>query len=57
MNFIDAEVGQDGDNVTLTNKYGVKQAPTLVVLGSGDEYEKFRGVSEIKGMLTARQAV
>ena len=45
------------ENVELTNKYGVKQAPTLVVLGSGDEYEKFRGVSEIKGMLTARQAV
>ena len=45
------------ENVELTNKYGVKQAPTLVVLGNGDEYEKFRGVSEIKGMLTARQAV
>ncbi len=45
------------ENVELTNKYGVKQAPTLVVLGAGDDYEKFRGVSEIKGMLTARQAV
>ena len=45
------------ENVELTNKYGVKQAPTLVVLGAGDEYTKFRGVSEIKGMLTARQAV
>jgi ribonucleoside-triphosphate reductase len=43
------------ENVELTNKYGVKQAPTLVVLGAGDDYEKFRGVSEIKGMLTARQ--
>ena len=45
------------ENVELTNKYGVKQAPTLVVLGAGEDYEKFRGVSEIKGMLTARQAV
>ena len=45
------------ENVELTNKYGVKQAPTLVVLGAGDEYTKFKGVSEIKGMLTARQAV
>ena len=45
------------ENVELTNKYGVKQAPTLVVLGAGEEYEKYRGVSEIKGMLTARQAV
>ena len=43
------------ENVELTNKYGVKQAPTLVVLGAGDEYTKYRGVSEIKGMLTARQ--
>ena len=45
------------ENVELTNKYGVKQAPTLVVLGGGDEFTKFKGVSEIKGMLTARQAV
>ena len=33
------------------------QAETLVVLGAGDEYTKFKGVSEIKGMLTARAAV
>ena len=45
------------ENVELTNKYGVKQAPTLVVLGTGEEFTKFKGVSEIKGMLTARQAV
>jgi len=44
------------ENIELTNKYGVKQAPTLVVMGAGEDYEKFRGVSEIKGMLTARQA-
>ena len=44
------------ENVELTNKYGVRQAPTLVVLGADDSFEKFRGVSEIKGMLTAREA-
>ena len=44
------------ENVELTNQYGVKQAPTLVVLGPGEEYTKYKGVSEIKGMLTARQA-
>ena len=42
------------ENVELTNQYGVKQAPTLVVLGQ-DGYTKFKGVSEIKGMLTSRQ--
>ena len=41
-------------NATADLVYG---ALTLVVLGAGDDYEKFRGVSEIKGMLTARQAV
>ena len=45
------------ENVELTNKYGVKQAPTLVVLGSGEEFTKYKGVSEIKGMLTARKGV
>ena len=34
----------------LVEKYGVKQAPTLVVPG-GTGFEKFRGVSEIKGWL------
>ena len=43
------------DNPELTNQYGVKQAPTLVVLGQDGGFEKFKGVSEIKGMLTARQ--
>ncbi len=42
------------ENVELTNQYGVKQAPTLVVLGQ-DGFTKFKGVSEIKGMLTSRQ--
>ena len=40
------------ENLELANEYGIKQAPTLVVL-KGDGYEKYRGVSEIKGMLTA----
>ena len=44
------------ENVELTNRYGVRQAPTLVVLGQeAGEYEKYKGVSEIKGMLTAKQ--
>ena len=41
------------ENVELTNKYGIKQAPTLVVL-DGEDFEKFKGVSEIKGMLNAK---
>ena len=44
------------DNPELTNQYGVKQAPTLVVLGQEPgEFTKYKGVSEIKGMLTAKQ--
>ena len=42
------------DHVDLVEKYGVKQAPTLV-LDTGETVEKFKGVSEIKGWLTARQ--
>ena len=34
----------------LTAKYGVKQAPTLVV-PTNDGFEKYRGVSDIKGWL------
>ena len=41
------------DNVDLANKYGIRQAPTLVVL-EGENFTKYKGVSEIKGMLTAR---
>ncbi len=37
----------------LTAQYGVKQAPTLV-LRHGDSYEKYRGVSDIKGWLMSR---
>ncbi len=39
----------------LVEKYGVKQAPTLVMV-SGDSFEKFRGVSDIKGYLTSVKA-
>ena len=39
----------------LTAKYGVKQAPTLVVR-TGDGFEKFRGVSDIKGWLMGQHA-
>ena len=38
------------ENVELTNKYGVKQAPTLVMT-DGENFEKFKGVSDIKGYL------
>jgi ribonucleoside-triphosphate reductase len=38
------------DARALTEKYGVRQAPTLVVR-IGDGFEKFRGVSDIKGWL------
>ena len=34
----------------LVEKFGVKQAPTLVLL-DGDSFEKYRGVSDIKGWL------
>ena len=34
----------------LVGKYGIKQAPTLVVF-NGDSFEKYRGVSDIKGWL------
>ena len=34
----------------LVMKFGVKQAPTLVLV-HGDSFEKYRGVSDIKGWL------
>jgi ribonucleoside-triphosphate reductase len=37
----------------LVEKYGVKQAPTLVLI-DGDRFEKYRGVSDIKGWLMKR---
>ncbi|MBR6954898.1 MAG: ribonucleoside triphosphate reductase [Clostridia bacterium] len=41
------------ESAELVGQYEIKQAPTLVVL-HGDTYEKFRGVSEIKGWLMHR---
>ena len=38
----------------LTAKYGVKQAQTLVVR-TGEGFEKFRGVSDIKGWLMSQR--
>jgi ribonucleoside-triphosphate reductase len=35
----------------LVSKYGIKQAPTLVV-ENGAGFEKYRGVSDIKGWLS-----
>ncbi|MGI6264653.1 MAG: ribonucleoside triphosphate reductase [Acutalibacteraceae bacterium] len=37
----------------LVEKYGIKQAPTLVLIGD-DGFEKYRGVSDIKGWLMSR---
>ena len=42
------------DHADLVEKYGVKQAPTLV-LENADGFEKFKGVSEIKGWLNTRK--
>ena len=39
----------------LVGTYGIKQAPTLVVVGE-DGFEKYRGVSDIKGWLMQRRA-
>ena len=35
----------------LAARYGIRQAPTLVIL-HGDEFEKYRGVSDIKGWIS-----
>ena len=39
----------------LVEKYGIKQAPTLVLL-KDDGFEKYRGVSDIKGWLMHKDA-
>ena len=38
----------------LVVKFGVKQAPTLVLVDADGGFEKFRGVSDIKGWLSKR---
>ena len=40
------------EHVEMTNKFGIKQAPTLVVVENG-EVSKYTGVSDIKKMLNA----
>ena len=42
------------ENKELVTEYGVKQAPTLVLLGS-DGFQSFRGVSDIKGWLMGKK--
>ncbi len=37
----------------LVEKYGIRQAPTLII-NNGDSFEKYRGVSDIKGWLMSR---
>ena len=37
----------------LVGKYGIRQAPTLIVPGSDGSFEKYRGVSEIKGWMNS----
>ncbi|MDO4853531.1 MAG: ribonucleoside triphosphate reductase, partial [Clostridia bacterium] len=39
----------------LVEKFGIKQAPTLVLV-NGDSFEKYRGVSDIKGWLLHKGA-
>ncbi len=41
------------ENKTLVGQYGVRQAPTLIVL-SGDTVEKYRGVSDIRGWMVQK---
>ena len=42
------------ENKELVAQYGVKQAPTLVLLGE-DGFESYRGVSDIKGWLMGKK--
>ena len=35
----------------LVDQYGIRQAPTLVIVSEDGNFEKFRGVSDIKGYL------
>ena len=44
------QIMAQGADVELTNQYGVKQAPTLVLV-DGENFEKIKGVSDIKGYL------
>ena len=44
------------ENTDLVEKFGIRQAPTLVI-AAGDDFEKFKGVSDIKGYLNSEKAV
>ncbi len=39
------------EHADLVEKYGIKQAPTLVIDADKPDFEKFRGVSDIRGYL------
>ena len=52
---ISYEVMVADQNPALVERYGIMQAPTLVLLDEGG-FEKYRGVSDIKGWLSARAA-
>ena len=47
--------GQWNMLVSLVKKYGIMQAPTLVMI-DGDSYEKFSGVSDIRGWLNKKHS-
>ncbi|MBO2517777.1 MAG: hypothetical protein CW338_11015, partial [Clostridiales bacterium] len=44
------------EHTDLVDKFGIKQAPTLVI-AQGDDVQKFKGVSEILGFLTGKAKV
>ena len=41
------------EEAELVEKYGIRQAPTLVILEPDGSFKKFKGVSEIKGWITS----
>ena len=41
------------ENAELATDFGIRQAPTLIVV-NGDAYDKFTGVSEIKGYIQSK---
>ena len=41
------------ENAELVGEFGIRQAPTLIVV-NGDAYDKFVGVSEIKGYIQSK---
>ena len=43
------------DAPDLVKKYGIMQAPTLVVV-DGDDYKKYTGVSDIRGWMSQKNS-